>query len=109
MTRVLSGADMIGKNARPNNQHRVPREGTHIRAVYDLFMENRGKPVRVRFTNKFGHPDDHRVLTTNSTVKSQLTDIYGLEILRVVKNTWVLIGEWRDGFYIDYSNGRYQP
>lgn len=108
--RTLSGADLIGKHAHPENQQQRPREGSRIREVYDIFMENRGQPVKLRFLNNFqskAPPPGPPVF--QSTILAQLRDIYGLEIVRVKKHTWMLIGEWhRNNIYVDYSDGKYR-
>lgn len=67
-----------------------PREGTRLRATYDLFMANRGVPIDWR------HPDRH-----GATV-AQLRDFYGLDIRRIGPKRYVLAGEWFGKTYIDY-------
>jgi hypothetical protein len=70
---------------------RVPREGTKIRAVYDLFYANKGKLVPFNSSR-----NAHYCLI-------QLTDIYGLDIRRIRKCTFCLVGEWFGRVYVDYT------
>lgn len=79
------------KHSRP--LQKIPREGTNIRAVYDLLMERRGLPIEVPLT----------VLTGNGKrIINDLTDFYGLDIRKLRSKCWVLAGEWIGRVYVDY-------
>lgn len=64
----------------------LPREGTKLREVYDLFQANKG--VAISFKR------DHAVYF--------LVDFYGLDIRCVRQGQWVLAGEWFGKVYQDY-------
>jgi hypothetical protein len=68
-----------------------PREGSRVREVYDLFYDNKGKVVDFCTT-------DHRNMCLNT-----LIDTYGLDIRRIKKNKWCLVGEWFGKVYVDYT------
>jgi len=74
----------------------VPREGTAIREIYDLFQANKGVPI------EFTIPRNRRVVDS-------LIDFYGLDIRclhrgrrHCGKSRWVLAGEWFGSVYVDY-------
>jgi len=67
----------------------IPREGSKIRALYDLFHSNKGQVI------DFASPCNDRPL-------SDLRDYYGLDISRVAPCKWVLAGEWFGRAYRDY-------
>lgn len=69
-----------------------PGEGTKLRAVYDLFMANKGLPVQYK-------------ANTNSNL-FQLVNFYGLDIRRIRNGRWVLAGEWFGPTYVDYIADR---
>jgi hypothetical protein len=85
---------------------KLPHEGTLIRAIFDRFQENRGRPVRV-----FDIAGRSR-----GTWFNQLQDFYGLDIRKVSGsgakgrgagkgqgfNSYVLVGEWFGSKYVDY-------
>lgn len=75
----------------------APREGTRLRAIYDLFQSNKGKPVEYHST-------------VDKAAIPKLIDFYGLDIRCLQngssrtgrKSQWVLAGEWFGKVYIDY-------
>ncbi len=71
----------------------IPREGSKIRAVYDLFQANKGRVIFINFNGV--HPD-------------QLTDYYGLDIRNMGYGKWVLAGEWFGKVYLDYISARFE-
>jgi hypothetical protein len=71
----------------------VPRDGTRIRAVYDLFYANKGKIIDFCTTNK-----------KLAWCLTPLADTYGLDIRCIRKNKWCLVGEWFGRVYVDYLN-----
>lgn len=89
-------ASAMKGNARGRRPHDVPREGSKIRAVYDLLQANKGCPIEVTLCSG-GH-----------SVVRDLMDYYGLDIRCIrqgggaVKPKWVLAGEWFGRVYIDY-------
>jgi hypothetical protein len=73
----------------------TPKEGTNIRRVYDLLMENRGRWVIVT-------PQSTGLLVGSlCTIFNRLNDSYGLDIRRGY-GKWLLAGEWFGKVYIDY-------
>jgi len=78
----------------------MPREGSRLRKVYDLFQANKGRPVEFQI-GMFG-PDPNAI--------NKLMDFYGLDIRRIRSgssrvgrvSTWVLAGEWFGRVYVDY-------
>jgi len=89
--RQFSVAVMKGRHSPPH--HLVPTEGTKIRAVFDLFMANKGIPV-------------HYKAAKGEVQLYYLRDFYGLDIRRVGPQRFVLAGEWFDTVYIDYIADR---
>lgn len=73
-------------------EKKIPREGTKLREVYDTFQRNKGVPLDWSSTQYSG--------------MYQLTDFYGLDIIRLKKNTWLLAGEWFGRVYVDYVSDR---
>lgn len=69
-------------------EKKQPKPGTKLRGIYDLFQENKGLPLHFP--------------TSGSSGLYQLTDFYGLDIIRLKKNTWLLAGEWYGKVYVDY-------
>lgn len=67
-----------------------PAAGTHTRAIYDVFMRQKGKPIAFTPGKR-----DYEVM-------DRLRDFYGLDIRRVDKGKWVLAGEWFASKYVDY-------
>jgi hypothetical protein len=67
----------------------VPREGTKIREVYDLFQANKGLPIAFTIAKHQGRIPN-------------LVDYYGLDIRCIRDGTWVLAGEWFGRVYVDY-------
>jgi hypothetical protein len=73
----------------------IPKEGTNIRRVYDLLMENRGRWV-IMTSQSVGVP-----WKGLSSICERLNDSYGLDI-RKGYGKWLLAGEWFGKVYIDY-------
>lgn len=72
-----------------------PREGSRLRATYDLFMANKGVPIDWKLPKKGDG-------STQTALLDQLRDFYGLDIRRVGYKRWVLAGEWFGETYVDY-------
>lgn len=73
-----------------------PREGSVRRQIYDLFMENPGKPVRLK---------DHQVFNRSNPGAEVmfLRDIYGLDVRSVGGGWYICAGEtMANGVYVDY-------
>jgi hypothetical protein len=91
MSHMTSAATLKG-----NNKGRLlkdkPREGTRTRRIYDMFYDNKGKVIDFCTTK---NPD--------AVIIPQLTDVYGLDIRRIRKNKWCLVGEWFGKVYVDYT------
>lgn len=81
----------------------VPREGSRLRAIYDLFQSRKGLPVEF-YQRRYG-----------AEIR-QLTDFYGFDIRRLQSGNsqtgraslYVLAGEWFGKVYIDYIAERIQ-
>ena len=69
---------------------KLPREGSYLRECYDLFLNNRGVPIRFVERNN------------NRNATRQLQDYYGLDIRCIEPGKWVLAGEWFGKNYVDY-------
>jgi hypothetical protein len=67
----------------------LPREGTRLRFLYDLFQSNRGKIVSFS-------------LARAGKDVASLVDFYGLDIRTIGKRRWLLAGEWQGKEYVDY-------
>jgi hypothetical protein len=80
-------SSLRGKSTSPTNP--VPKEGTQIREVYDLFQANKGVPIDFKTKR-------------NTRVVADLVDFYGLDIRRIRNGVWVLAGEWFGKVYVDY-------
>ena len=67
-----------------------PSVGTKAREIWDLFQASRGKVIEF----------DAAAHTKNI---SALRNYYGLDLRRIKKHRWCLVGEWlHDGTYVDY-------
>jgi hypothetical protein len=87
----LSASEMKKRTAAAS-LNRKPKEGSKLRQIYDLLMENKGKVVQIS-------SDRQR----NGRIRDQLTDIYGLDIAFLNPTEWQLIGEiTNSGEYINY-------
>ena len=84
-----SAAQAKGRMTCPHRA--IPREGSHVRAVYDLFMAHKGVPVEFLHCARHGG----RPVET-------LRDTYGLDIRCIRPGKWVLAGEWCGSRYRDY-------
>ena len=94
--RVASAAKIKGaKRGGPTND--APREGTAIRAVYDMFLKHRGHVVP--FAVHRGDGEKIRYLR----------DFYGLDIRHVSYGRWLLAGEWFGRVYVDYTHSPGEP
>lgn len=93
--RTTSAAWIKGKSRGLQVLQKIPRPGTRLREIYDLFYDNRGIPVHFSTSHK-----DPKM--NNGTNLIQLRDLYGMDIRRLKKNTYILAGEWFDTEYKDY-------
>lgn len=90
--------DSMKKHNKPRRN--IPREGSKIRKMYDLFMTNKG--VILELTMRTKDPNNTRI--------TQLIDFYGLDIRclsnskgsKIKTSKWVLAGEWFGKVYVDY-------
>ena len=73
----------------------APHEGTKLRALYDLFMANKGIVIEKPIT--MGEPPG-RIYARLSALR----DFYGLDIRKIRNGHWVLAGEWFGRVYVDY-------
>jgi hypothetical protein len=85
----LPPASEIKKQSR-RQINSVPREGSRLRALYDLFHENRGRVIHFAASTGNGRPI------------CDLIEYYGLDIRRIARCKWVLAGEWFGLHYRDY-------
>jgi hypothetical protein len=95
MAHNLSAAE-IKHPDRTTNSQLIPKEGTKIRKIYDLLMENRGRWVNVS-------PSSFGIKLTGQMggISEVLMNRYGLDI-RKDYGKWLLAGEWFGKVYIDY-------
>lgn len=73
------------------NSREIPREGTKIRELYDLFIGRKGQVVRVAQAGR------------RQTAIRRLQDSYGLDVRPLGKGRWMLVGEWCGKVYLDYT------
>jgi hypothetical protein len=66
----------------------VPRIGTKLRSIYDLFISSKGQVIDF--------------VAAHERPLSDLQDYYGLDIRRISRGRWVLAGEWFGRVYLDY-------
>lgn len=94
--RVLPASHLKGKPRLPVQPK--PREGTNLRALYDLFMGQRGLVIDLPISTmpQFGKP------SSMGATLSQLRDFYGLDIRNLGYRRWILAGEWFGATYVDY-------
>lgn len=71
-----------------------PRDGTQLRALYDMLMANRGIPINAPLKQLHGE----RV--------NQFRNFYGLDLRVLAPGRWVLAGEWFGPTYVDYIADR---
>jgi len=69
-----------------------PRPDSIIGNVYDRLMLNRGREVNLSDISP----------NRMNAIYVQLTDFYGLDIIKTGKKKYMLIGEWRGITYLDY-------
>lgn len=89
-----------GKNHCAAQRDLIPREGTRIREVYDLFQSRRGLPVEFQTTDT----------AADKTILIRLIDTYRMDIRCIRKGSrrvgrrslWLLAGEWFGRVYVDY-------
>lgn len=70
------------------SKQKYPKPGTKLYDIYKKLYENRGHPVYI----------DYR----KGSWKTVLEDFYLLDIIYCNTSTFMLIGEWIDGTYVDY-------
>jgi hypothetical protein len=88
---------MKGRFFKSAYEDKGPREGTRIRAIYDMFKAKPGLPIRFN------------VCATDHVAFTQLRDFYGFDIRRVDPNKrgmLILAGEWFGSRYRDYVEER---
>lgn len=74
----------------------VPRSGTRVRELFDLFIMYKGQIIQL----------DYKVEKNRcnlSTYIVYLKTFYGLDIVYVGKHRWRLIGEWIGAKYVSYE------
>lgn len=76
---------------------RLPREGSKIRAVYDIF--DRFKGQEINFTELVSTISERKDI--HSRIK-YLNDMYGMDIIHVRPHTWKYVGEYIGSKYVDY-------
>lgn len=98
--RQASASVAKGRNSPSSNI--VPKEGTHIRQMYDYLMARKGEVIDEPLSYFNGAPKPK-----NTQAISQLRDFYGLDIRNLGYRKWVLAGEWFDTAYRDYVSDRF--
>lgn len=89
--KCASAADVKGHNCN-RFKTSLPKAGTKLREVYDLFQANKG--IILDGTLKELGVEHGGVLP--------LIDYYGLDISHLGHRKWCLVGEWFGSTYIDY-------
>lgn len=98
--RTVSAHSATHKGKRP--LQKVPRIGTKLREIYELFQMNKGVVIEAPLTVLY-----------NQAYITYLTDFYGLDIRRIGNieynghrgrraGKWILAGEWFGSEYVDY-------
>lgn len=94
MDRPASATSLKGKMKKPRQEK--PREGTRIRQIYDLLVENAGQTVPL---SNFDH---------KGTWLQQLQNNYGLDIRLIRQGSklrgpslYMLVGYYDGGKYVD--------
>lgn len=67
-----------------------PKEGSKLRELYDLFMNNKGKIIKIKLSRNRRSEID------------QLRNIYGMDVRLLKIGHWCFVGEWVGKVYIDY-------
>lgn len=94
-----SASQIKGTKRRGPPPRSLPREGTRLRALYDLFMANKGAVINRPLTIEFD---------LGGIAIEQLRNFYGLDIRCVGYGQWLLAGEWFGRVYIDYVAERHE-
>jgi hypothetical protein len=98
--RLASISSTVGGSG-SNGRHRLPKEGTKLRRLYDYFQEHKGEAVHL--------PDFFKPASTAGVPINQLKDFYGCDIRSRPDPTnshfrlYCLVGEWHDKTYLNYS------
>jgi hypothetical protein len=77
------------------HHHQLPRPGSRLATLYDLFFAHKGEVVDVRLIE---FPN----VTKRAHCILRLRDVYGLDIRMVRQFHFMLVGEWCDNVYLDY-------
>jgi hypothetical protein len=96
--RCQSVGNVMNKKGSKGRTQNIPREGSKIREIYDLFQASKG--VTIEWSYKAG----------GKRLMQDLKDYYGLDIRRIQsgssktgrKSLYVLAGEWFGSEYVDY-------
>lgn len=72
----------------------VPKEGSRLRELYDMFQANKGQVISWSRSHRGGY--------SNGRLLEDLVDYYGLDIRRIKNGRWCLVGEWFGKVYVDY-------
>jgi hypothetical protein len=91
-----------GRGSGGISKQKIPRQGTKIRELWDLFQNKRGEVVIFPLNTLY-----------NKSVLNALTDFYGLDIRCLSHKSagrgkgscpgqWILAGEWFGNEYKDY-------
>lgn len=86
----MKSAGMLKLNKNPLNRDGLPRPGSKLRELYDMFKLNKGKIVNY---------DNYK---TGSSMIRSLTDFYGCDIRHLKVKKYMLAGEYIDGKYVSY-------
>jgi hypothetical protein len=73
-----------------DTRQEMPRAGTYIRTLYDIFQYNKGKLVLATFGGK------------GTRAIGNLVDFYGMDIRSMGHRKWLFAGEWKGKEYVDY-------
>lgn len=82
---------MMKLNRKPISDDGMPRAGSQLREIYDLFKANKGKII-----------DFSSYKIKNNNAIKQLTDYYGCDIRPIATGRWMMAGEYIDNKYVSY-------
>lgn len=85
----VDNAEAIKSGRRNGRTHDYPKAGSELRRVADMFLANRDAVIAYV-------PKTKRIV-------DDLIDYYGLDIRRVGRGKYRLVGEWFGKVYIDYT------
>lgn len=90
--KTMSVSDIKRKKLTLTNKDGLPKIGSKVREIYDLFASNKGQIITYSFSS------DGIVIIEN------LRNFYGCDIRKLKTRKWILAGEYINGKYVSYFN-----